>query len=390
MYSILNSKMIDPHGGRLINQKLTSDQISQYLEGTNEMHTVKLSKDCYDDLENIAHGIFSPLTGFMTKAELDSIIDNDRLPNGAVWTIPILLDSIVDEKCNLGSELLLAYGGEPVAVLKVEDIFDFKNDYKKEVAKHVFGTTEDKHPGVNFLYKLPEKLMGGEIKLIKEQKNPHSALTKTPAETRKIFEEKGWKTVVGFQTRNVPHLGHEFVQKASIVLVDGLFVNPLIGRKKAGDFLDDVILGAYEVLMENYYVKEKSYLAALKTRMRYGGPKEAIHHAIMRKNFGCTHFIVGRDHAGVGKYYGPYDAHEIFDEFPDLGITPIKFRAFSYCKRCYSVVSASQCPHPPEDHILFSGTKIRGLLNEKKIPEKLMMRPEVAAFMVKQDKLFVE
>lgn len=382
--------MITPHGGRLIDRKLNSDQIDKYLSQKSDIPSVKLSKDCYDDLENIANGIFSPLTGFMTNNQLDSIFRENRLPDGSVWTIPILLDSKITNECEIDSEIFLEYGNEPVAVLKIEDMYDFDTDYKKKMAEHVFGTKDAKHPGVEYLYQLPEKLMGGSIKLLKAQENRFSELTPTPAETRIIFKERGWKTVVGFQTRNVPHLGHEFVQKASIVLVDGLFVNPLIGRKKPGDFLDNVILGAYRVLMDNYYVKEKSYLGALKTRMRYGGPKEAIHHAIMRKNFGCTHFIVGRDHAGVGDFYGPYDAHAIFDEFPDLGITPIKFRAFSYCKRCYSVVSASQCPHPPEDHILFSGTKIRGLLNEKKIPEKLMMRPEVAKFLVEQDKLFVE
>jgi sulfate adenylyltransferase len=217
-----------------------------------------------------------------------------------------------------------------------------------------------------------------------------SEYTLSPKETRILFKEKGWKEVVAFQTRNPPHIGHEYVQKTALTFTDGLFINPIIGKKKAGDFRDEVILASYDALIKHYYLKERAVMSILRTSMKYAGPREAIHHAIMRKNFGCTHFIVGRDHAGVGNYYGPYDAHDIFSEFPDLGIIPVFFRSFSKCTKCGSIVNDKICPHDQKYHINFSGKKIRELLINGKIPPEDMMRKEVAQTILKYEKPFVE
>ena len=237
---------------------------------------------------------------------------------------------------------------------------------------------------------MKDHFIGGNIILINKEKRNFDDYNLTPKETRILFEEKGWKEIVAFQTRNPPHLGHEYVQKTALTFVDGIFINPIIGKKKPGDFKDEVILKSYETLMEKYYLKKRSVMSILRTSMKYAGPREAIHHAIMRKNFGCTHFIVGRDHAGVGNYYGPYDAHEIFKEFPDLGITPVFFRSFSRCTKCGSVVNDKICPHDQKYHINFSGKKIRALLKEGKVPSEDMMRKEVAETILQFDKPFVE
>ena len=384
--------MIQPHGKHLIHRLVDDEDKQDRIKTASEtMPTITLNENTYQDLENLATGVFSPLEGFMTHNQVTSLLDNDRLPDDTPWTMPILLDvNLKTNSFQADDEVALRYQDNTVGILAVEDIYDIDREFKQQLAQHVFGTTEAKHPGVADVYALKNRLVGGKIELLEENGHPYRKFQLTPRETRTLFQEKGWETIVGFQTRNVPHLGHEFVQKTSLAVVDGLFVNPLIGKKKAGDFLDNVILGAYKILMSKYYVPEHSVMSILTTRMRYGGPKEAIHHAIMRKNFGCTHFIVGRDHAGVGDYYGPYDAHAIFDRFPDLGIQPICFRAFSYCKKCGSAVMDKQCPHDPDDHILFSGTKMRRLLREKKRPGKLMMRPEVVDFLLEQDQLFVE
>jgi sulfate adenylyltransferase len=237
---------------------------------------------------------------------------------------------------------------------------------------------------------MKDKFIGGNIILLSSKKRPFDNYHLNPRETRILFKEKGWREIVAFQTRNPPHLGHEYVQKTALTFVDGIFINPIIGKKKPGDFKDEVILKSYETLMQHYYLKKRSVMSILRTSMKYAGPREAIHHAIMRKNFGCTHFIVGRDHAGVGSYYGPYDAHDIFKEFPDLGITPIFFRSFSRCTKCNSVVNDKICPHDQKYHINFSGKKIRALLREGKIPPEDMMRKEVAETILQYDHPFVE
>jgi len=233
-------------------------------------------------------------------------------------------------------------------------------------------------------------LVGGTLELLNEMPNKYERYTLHPAETRVLFSERGWKTIVGFQTRNAPHLGHEYIQKSALVFTDGLFINPVVGRKKPGDYKDEVILKAYDALIRNYYPRDSVVLSVLRYEMKYAGPREAVHHAIMRKNFGCTHFIVGRDHAGVGKYYGPYDAWKIFREFPDLGITPLFVKEFFYCRKCGGMASEKTCPHSEKYRVKFSGTKTRRMLLSGIRPPPELMRPEVVDAILRFENPFVE
>ncbi|MFX1453343.1 MAG: sulfate adenylyltransferase, partial [Promethearchaeota archaeon] len=305
------------------------------------------------------------------------------------WPFPIVLDVSEEtaKSINIDDRMILIDSEEkPIALLDVEDIYDYN---KKEFAEKVYNTLDRNHPGVDSVFKMKEKLVGGELFLINEPKQTFPELDLKPIETRVLFKEKKWDRVVAFQTRNPPHIGHEYVQKAGLTYVDGLFINPVIGKKKVGDFLDEVIIKAYQVLIKEYYPKDRVVLSTFETEMRYAGPKEAIFHAIARKNFGCDHIIIGRDHAGVGNYYGPYDAHKIFDNFPDLGISPIKFRSFSKCSKCNSVVNDKICPHPPEMQNFFSGTEIRNALLSGKPPDLEVMRPEVANVILSYKNPFV-
>lgn len=375
--------MPNPHGGKLITRKMEkkAEDLSDYTQ-------IEINTNLSEDILNIANGVFSPLEGFAVYDDLDNIVADKRLSDDTPWTIPILLDYQKINEIKEGDTVLLKNEETGVkAILEIEDIYNY--DHKK-IAESVFRTKDEKHPGVSLIYNMNDRFIGGKITLVETKKREFDEYNLTPMETRTLFKEKGWKDVVAFQTRNPPHIGHEYVQKAALTIVDGLFINPIIGKKKVGDFRDDVILKSYEALLEHYYPKERATMSILRTSMKYGGPSEAIHHAIMRKNFGCTHFIVGRDHAGVGDYYGPYDAHEIFKEFPDLGITPIFFRSFSRCKKCDAVVNDKICPHGPEDQINFSGKKIRQLLNEGKIPPEDMMRKEVAEKILEYKQPFVE
>jgi sulfate adenylyltransferase len=233
-------------------------------------------------------------------------------------------------------------------------------------------------------------LLGGGIEVIGDMENDFSDYDLDPSETRVLFREKGWKTVVAFQTRNVAHLGHEFLQKSAATFVDGLFINPVIGKKKPGDFKDEVILKAYDDLIRNYYPRDVTHMSILRYEMKYAGPKEAIHHAIMRKNFGCTHIIIGRDHAGVGNYYGPFDAQEIFKEFPDLGMEPMSFPAFFYCHKCGNIVNSKICPHDKEFHDFLSGTRMREMLKTGESPEPYQMRKEVFEAIREFERPFLE
>jgi len=379
-----------PHGGKLINRVVSGRRRELLLKEANELTQIKLSQDWVTDLVNIARGVFSPLEGFMIQEELLSVLYDMRLPSDLPWTIPIVLDVDPGEIAGVkeGDDVaLVSEDGLILGLLHVEEIYGFD---KKEYAEKVFKTRDANHPGVARTYAMKELLIGGKIDLLNDPPNKFYRYTLYPAETRVLFKEKGWRTIVGFQTRNAPHLGHEYIQKTALAFVDGLFINPLIGKKKKGDFKDEVILAAYDALIKHYYPKDSVVLAILRTWMRYAGPREAIFHAIIRKNFGCTHFIVGRDHAGVGNYYGPYEAQEIFSEFPDLGITPLFFREFFYCKKCGGIVNERVCPHTGEYRIVFSGTKIRQILLRGEKPPEYMMRPEVADVILKWDKPFVE
>ncbi len=375
--------MAKPHGNNLVNRYAKKPPTD-----LQEFPIHEVSTNLAEDIINIATGIFSPLTGFLTYNDLDSVVNHKRLADDVPWTIPILFDCEHTNRIKDGDTIMLTNNETNMkALLDVKEIYTYD---KKTIAQEVYGTTDSAHPGVAMLYALKDHFIGGTIILISQDKRAYDEYNLTPRETRILFQEKGWREIVAFQTRNPPHLGHEYVQKTALTFVDGIFINPIIGKKKVGDFRDDVILKSYETLMQHYYLKERSVMSILRTSMKYAGPREAIHHAIMRKNYGCTHFIVGRDHAGVGNYYGPYDAQDIFTEFPDLGITPVFFRSFSHCTKCGGVVNEKTCPHDQKFHINFSGKQIRTLLNEGKIPPEDMMRKEVAETILAFEHPFVE
>ena len=372
-----------PHGGRLINRFVTSDK---KMDG---MFTISVSSDLRNDIENIADGVFSPLEGFVGEQDFQSIVRTGRLTDGLAWTVPIVLD--VDEDTALkmkdAGQIALATGSDRFAILQVEETYSFD---KLACAKAIYGTDDINHPGVGKMAKMKNRLAGGKIQVIRRiEKSPLRKYRMSPAETRAEISRKGWKSVVGFQTRNVPHVAHEMLQKAALNLYDGLFVNPLIGKKKQGDFKDEVILATYVALIDNYYPKDRAMFVTLHTEMRYAGPKEAIHHAIMRRNFGCSHFIVGRDHAGVGTYYHPFAAHAIFKDYTDLEIEPVFFPSFYYCKKCLSYANERNCPHGPEFREELSGTKMRNMVGSGEIPAEHLMRPEVAKIIISFKEPFV-
>lgn len=377
-----------PHGGVLVNRVLSDAKREKMLAEAAELPSIEIGEELARDVENIAMGLFSPLEGFLTRENLHSVVKAMRLVDGVAWTIPVLLD--VDEKLlgdlKEGDEVILSSRGGFKASLNTEEIYSYD---KKELAQGTYGTLDDAHPGVARTCHLKNLFVGGKIQLIERSQNPFHKYRLTPKETRALFAKKGWKTVTGFQTRNVPHMGHEYLQKMALNIVDGLFINPVIGRKKVGDFKDEVILKTYEALIANYYPEDRVALGVLQTEMRYAGPREAIFHAIVRKNFGCTHFIVGRDHAGVGSYYPPYAAQEIFKDFPDLGIAPMLFKDVFYCHKCDSIANEKTCPHT-EARVEFSGTLLRkSLINGETLPCP-MIRAEIAKIISEWSNPFVE
>ncbi|WP_100182832.1 sulfate adenylyltransferase [Candidatus Nitrosotenuis aquarius] len=373
---------IRPHGGRLVSR------ISQ--KNTAGIFSISVSEDLANDVENIADGIFSPLEGFLVKSDFDGVVSKGRLASDLAWTVPIVLD--VDKETaqkakDSGDVALKTTHGE-FAVLHVEEIYTFD---KTKTSQAVYGTTDVNHPGVAKTMSMNDYLVGGKIDYIKRPSaDPIRKYRLIPTDTRKAFSDAGWKTIAAFQTRNPPHVAHEMLQKESFLSCDGVFVNPLIGKKKSGDFVDEVILESYIAMIENYYPKNRCTLATLHTEMRYAGPKEAIHHAIMRQNYGCTNIIIGRDHAGVGKYYSPFAAQEIFSDYPDLDIKPLFFPAFYYCKKCLAFTNERACPHSPDFHEQISGTKLRQIIDEGKSPSEFIMRPEVVKVIQSFKKPFVE
>jgi sulfate adenylyltransferase len=377
----LAASLILPHGGKLINK---------YIEKNyDDLKTFEVSSDIRNDAENIATGVFSPLEAFMIEEDFLSVLKEGRLSNSIPWTIPIILDAereIATQMKNL-KDVALCSGCEKFGIMHVEEIYGYN---KEKVANAVYGTTDVNHPGVTRLFKMKEFLVGGLVEVFHMKENDEiQKFRMHPSQTRSEIVKRGWKTVVGFQTRNVPHVAHEMLQKAALNLYDGLFVNPLIGKKKIGDFTDSLIIKAYESLIMNYFPKNRVLFSTIHTTMRYAGPREAIHHAIMRKNFGCTHFIVGRDHAGVGNYYPPFAAQKIFNEYPDLDITPVIFPSFYFCKKCMSYANEKTCPHGVESKEELSGTMIRKMVNSGKMPEKHLMRPEISELILKSENPFV-
>lgn len=377
----MSSSLILPHGGKLINRRAERNH--------DDLKTFEVSPDIRTDAENIATGVFSPLEGFLTQEDFLNVLKEGRLSNGIPWTIPIILDTkkeAAGQMKDLG-EVILCSDGQEFAKLHVDEIYSYNKD---DIATAVYGTNDAKHPGVARVTKMQEFLVGGKMEIF--QMKEHDDIQKFrmhPTETRTEILKRGWKTVVGFQTRNVPHVAHEMLQKAALNIYDGLFVNPLIGKKKIGDFNDSLIIDAYESLITNYFPKNRVLFSTIHTLMRYAGPREAVHHAIMRKNFGCTHFIVGRDHAGVGDYYSPFAAQEIFNEYPDLEIKPVVFPSFYFCKMCMSYANEKTCPHGTESKEELSGTMIRKMVNSGKMPEKHLMRPEISDLILRSENPFV-
>jgi len=337
--------LILPHGGLLIDRVAPPEDRSCLEKSVTR--DIQVDYETAKEIENIAIGVYSPLTGFLGEADYRSVLATGRLASGTPWTLPILLHVPEEVAATLVPGCLagLTHAGQHVGVIEVEERYRIDRiDY----AESVYGTTSDSHPGVARLAQLSDWVVAGPVTLFAPLPTPFPDLKLTPRETRHAFARRGWKTVVAFQTRNAPHLGHEYLQKTALSVADGLFVNPVIGRKKQGDFTDEAIIAACRALVEHYFPPEKTALGILEYEMRYAGPREAIHHAIMRKNLGCTHLIVGRDHAGVGGFYGPYDAQEIFDRYPDLGIKPVKFGAFYFCRRCATVTrTRSTSAEPP-------------------------------------------
>ena len=385
--------VIRPHGGVLVDRVLRGEVREAVRERAERMVRVPLGRIGLSDLELLATGALSPLTGFMLKADYDRCVREMRLANGLVWSIPVTLPVEEDlaDRIQEGQEVALCEpatglrpGGERVlAVMEVAEKYPYDRKVKEREAREVYRTTDEAHPGVAHIYRQGEVLLGGDIWLVdwpSAVKTEFPELRHTPAETRRMFARRGWRSVVGFQTRNPIHRAHEYIQKTALEIVDGLFLHPLVGETKPDDIPAEVRIASYQAILRDYYPAERVILGVFPAAMRYAGPREAIFHAIARKNYGCTHFIVGRDHAGVGNYYGTYDAQNIFDEFPpeDIGIVPLRFEHAFYCKKCGGIVSAKTCPHGPEDRLFLSGTQVREMLARGEMLPEEFTRPEVA------------
>ncbi len=375
--------MLKPHGGELINRIIPEREKKSILQESSSYRHLKVDRETLLDIENIATGVFSPLKGFMTKEELFSVAYNMQLPNGSVWTIPILLQLKEEPTFGVGDRVLLKNSKDKAkAVLDIREIY--RLDLKR-IAKLIWGTDSDQHPGVSHFYARGEWAVGADIWLLDRVDTPFREWILDPEDTRRIFEYRGWRRVVGFQTRNAPHRAHEYLQRLGLEISDGLFIHPVLGWKKSDDFGSEDILRAYDLLINNYYPKNRVLLSGLATSMRYAGPREAVFHAIIRKNFGCTHFIVGRDHAGVGDFYEPYAAHKIFDSLPsDIEIEIIRVTAVFYCSLCDTIASDKSCGHSKENRTYISMTNIRSLIRKGQIPPSTIMRPDIAEVLTKK------
>jgi sulfate adenylyltransferase len=373
-------------GGELIDLKAPASERSPLAAHAAKLAAITLNARDIADLEMLASGAFSPLTGFMGEADYSRARDEMRLASGVPWSIPITLgvNDAAAKSLKVGNDVALATeDGKRLAILKLAEIY--KVDRKLE-AQNVFGTAEDAHPGAKNVTSMPPYCLAGNITLIEEiPGRTFLEYPREPRQTRAAFRERGWKKIVAFQTRNPTHRAHEYIQKAALEICDGLMIHPLVGETKGDDVPAAVRMETYKVLLDAYYPKNRAMIGVFPAHMRYGGPREAILHAIARRNYGCTHFIVGRDHAGVGNYYGSYDAQKIFERFEpsELGITPLMFENTFYCNRCNSMASFKTCPHDDADRVILSGTKVREMLRAGQAPPPEFTRPELAAILVR-------
>lgn len=354
------------------------------------MRKIKVSPDDLREAYNIFDGVYAPVSGFLKRSDLESVLFNMRLSDGSIWPLPIVLNISEQEYRDLSGESRLSLADDRGKVRVVVEYVEVYKYDRETYVRQVFGTDSNKHPGVAAAREGGKYFLGGEVKWAdSDRKNPPYYLK--PSQTRDLFRDKGWRTVVAFQTRNIPHRSHEFLQKQALKEADAVFIQPVLGKKKKGDFKDELIFKAYESLLEKYYPLGRYHLASLPLRMRYAGPKEAVMHALIRRNFGCSHMIIGRDHAGVDGFYDPLEAQNIFDRFPpeELGIEILKFGEVKYCSACGGPSFTSDCPHNGENHISLSGTSIREMINRgKKLPEELI-RPEISGLLLDHPEPFV-
>ena len=377
-------KLISPHGHSLINRELKGTDRKQLALAAGKFDRLLLNSRQTSDLLMIATGAYSPIEGFLGEADYLSVISTMRLANGVVWPIPITLAVSAAEADTLqaGRDVALYQEDQLIGVLHLTEKYTYD---KRTEAEAVYKTLDHAHPGVQTLYSQGDWLLGGRISLINRPRDlSFPQYRHDPADIRAQFEERGWRRVVAFQTRNPVHRAHEYIQKCALEMADGLLLHPLVGETKSDDVPAAVRIKSYEKILANYYPASRTILSLMPAAMRYAGPREAVFHALIRKNYGCSHFIVGRDHAGVGNYYGTYDAHHIFDEFDphELGITPLFFDHTFYCRSCQAMASAKTCPHAQANHVTLSGTRVRELLSAGELPPGEFSRPEVARVLI--------
>ncbi len=381
------SQLISPHRGKLRPLLVKGKQSEEYKKKAETLTEVRLSSRETSDLIMMAIGAFSPLYGFMKEQDYKEVMDNMHLSDGTLWPIPITL-SVTKQQADhitLGEEIALIddESSNLMGLMKVEDKYSYDKEYE---AKQVFFTKDEAHPGVKKVFQQHEVLLGGPVKALSEGPYPelYGSYYARPAETREIFLKKGWSTISAFQTRNPIHRSHEYCTKIALELTDGILIHPLVGKLKADDIPADIRMKCYEVLLKNYYPKERVVLKVYPMEMRYGGPREALLHAIFRQNYGCTHLIIGRDHAGVGNYYGPFDAQKIFTQIKpgELKIQPLNIDWTFWCHKCDGMASMKTCSHDKKYRVLISGTKVREMLSKGQMPPKEFTRPEVAQILI--------